>query len=80
MTDEQLGKFIDNYYFELKDSYERYGIEELYNFEIKSDDKGKYIIINEDGEYLFKEYLKDQPKKTMSLQEITKISERSKRK
>ena len=72
MDDKELRDFIDNCYFELHDNYERYGIEDLYNFQIKEDEEGKYIVFDVDGEYFYKEYLKEQPEKLMSLQEIAK--------
>ena len=72
MTDKELRDFINNCFFELNDNYERYGIEDLYNFQIEEDEEGKYIVIDEDGEYFYKEYLKEQTKKPMSLQDITK--------
>ena len=67
MTDEELRNYIDTSYFELKDNYEKYGIEELYNSDIKEDERGKFVILNEQGEvsdfgeYFFKEYLKNEP-------------------
>ena len=50
MNDKELRDYIDNFYFELKDNYERYGIEELYNSDVKEDEGGKFVIIDEDGE------------------------------
>ena len=45
MTDQDLINYIDNYYLEMKDNYERYDIEYIfYNYEIKEDKKGKYIV------------------------------------
>ena len=52
-----------------EDNYEKYGIDDLFNSDIKEDEGGKYIIMNEMGEvsdcgeYFFKEYLKDEPQK-----------------
>ena len=52
-------------------------------YSLKEDEGGKYIIIDEDGVFLdnvildcgdnlFKEYLKDEPQKPITLQDITK--------
>ena len=48
MNDKELRDFIDNCFFELKDNYERFGIEDLYNFQIEEDEEGKYIIVRND--------------------------------
>ena len=72
MNNKELRDYIDNCFFELQDNYEKYGIEDLYNFQIEEDEEGKYIVIDEDGEYFYKEYLKEQTKKPMSLQDIAK--------
>lgn len=72
MNGKELRDYIDNLYFELKDNYERYGIEELCNSDIKEDVGGKFVIINEDGEYFYKEYLEEQSQKPMSLEDIAK--------
>ena len=50
MNDKELRDYIDNFYFQLKDNYERYRIEELYNSDVKEDEGGKFVIIDEDGE------------------------------
>ena len=72
MNDKELIDFIDNCFFELRDNYKRYGIENLYNFQIEEDEEGKYILVDENGEYIYKEYLKVKPYNPMSLQDITK--------
>lgn len=81
MTDKEFRNYIDTSYFELKDNHERYGIEELYNSDIKEDERRKCVVLNNEegevsdfGEYFFEEYLKNEPQKPMNLQDITKRS------
>ena len=69
-SEKDLINYIDNDYFELKDNYERYDIEDLYNFEIKEDKKGKYFVFDTDMlpngvEVEITEYLEEIPKKSI---------------
>ena len=74
-TDKDLNNRI-NLYLELSDNYEIDDIEDLFNFEIREDIKGKYFLIDIDmlpngAEVGIKEYLK---KKSIEidLEELTK--------
>ena len=76
MTDQDLINYFDNIYFELKDNYERYDIEDLYNSDIKEDQKGKYHVFDTDmlpngAEVEIREYLEEKPKE-INLEDITK--------
>ena len=72
MDDEELRNFIDNEFFELQDNYERYGIKDLLNSEIKEDEKEKYFIVEECDEFAYGEYLEEKPINPKSLQDIAK--------
>ena len=73
MNDKELRDYIDNCFFELQDNYEKYGIEDLYNFQIEEDEEGKYINVYDDFyDCEVKDYLEEKPKNPMSLQDKAK--------
>ena len=76
MSDKELSYYIDNIYFELKDNKEKYDIEDLYNFEIREDEKGKYRVFDIDmlpngQEVEIREYLEEKPKE-INLEDLVK--------
>ena len=64
MNDNELSYYIDDIYFELKDNKEKYDLEDLYNSEIKEDEKGRYRVFDTDmlpngAEVEIREYLEE---------------------
>ena len=74
-TDKDLNNRI-NLYLELSDNYEIDDIEDLFNFEIREDIKGKYFLIDIDmlpngAEVEIREYLEEKPKE-INLEDLIK--------